>query len=188
MYLIVGLGNPGEKYDGTRHNLGFVVVNKLAADASWSLEKKFKAETCKTNNILLIKPQTYMNESGLAVKALVDFYKISASNIIIIHDDLDLPLGKIKIRKGGAAGGHHGVESVINNLKDDQFIRVRLGIGNLDSQRSEKGTEHVNIEHFVLESFLLLERSKAKTMIKNALKAVGLLLEDGLESAQNQYN
>lgn len=188
MKLLVGLGNPEEKYQNTRHNLGFMVVDKLADGASWSLEKKFKAEICKLDNLILVKPQTYMNNSGEATKALASFYKIPPAEIVVIHDDLDLPLGKIKIRVGGSAGGHHGVESVINHLKDDKFIRVRLGIGNLSSQRSERDTQHVDIEHFVLESFLPSEKSKVKSMVKQAVKAADLILEKGVESAQNQYN
>lgn len=194
MKLIVGLGNPGEQYRGTRHNLGFAVLDEyakkhLGPEIIWGVEKKFKAEILKLNNdVWLVKPQTYMNNSGIAVRLLTTYYKVPTANLIVIHDDLDLPLGKIKIRKGGSAAGHHGVESIINSLKDDKFVRVRLGIGNLHVLRSEHDRQHVDVEHFVLEDFISTEKPKAKQMMKHALLAIELLLQKGLEVAQNQYN
>lgn len=181
MKLIIGLGNPGDKYKGTRHNLGFAVLDELSKKmdgGEWKLDKKFKSEILKINELLLIKPQTFMNDSGLAVKFFADYYKILVEDIIIIHDDVDIILGKIKVRMGGSGAGHHGVESVIKSLGDDKFTRVRLGIG--------EGKK--NIEEFVLETFLPDERSKVKHMIKTAISAVGLILEQGLEKAQNQFN
>lgn len=181
MKLIIGLGNPGEKYVGVRHNLGFEVMDELAKKfnlVEWSNEEKFKSELIKTPELILVKPQTYMNNSGLAVKLLANYYKIAAEDIIIIHDELDLSLGKIKVRQGGAAAGHHGVESIIIALGTDQFIRVRLGIG------PGRGV----VEKFVLETFEHSEKHQVKHMIKQALKAIDLLLEKGLEKAQNQYN
>lgn len=194
MKLIIGLGNPGDKYQNTRHNLGFAVLDEyakrhLGPEISWQEDKKFKSEILKlNNNVWLIKPQTYMNHSGLAVSLLVDYYKLPIANLIVIHDDLDLPLGKIKIRLGGASGGHHGVESIIKSLGGDKFIRAKLGIGNLNTDSSERNGQHVNVEKFVLESFLLNERSKVKQMKKHAVEVVELLLKKGLEKAQNQYN
>lgn len=183
MKLLIGLGNPvlrqaqdKDKYSGTRHNLGFMVLDKLAD--SWEDNKKFKSQIAKVSQELLaVKPMTYMNNSGMAVKLLADYYKISPADIIIIHDELDLPLGKIKVRLGGAAAGHHGVESIINALGTDQFIRVRLGIG-----------AHVDAEKFVLEPFMHSEKAQVKYMIKQSVKALQILLEKGLTIAQNQYN
>lgn len=198
--LIVGLGNPGEKYEGVRHNLGFVVVEELGKkidggswkigveDGGWKLDKKLKSEILKAKDALLVKPQTFMNQSGLAVKLLADYYKIPAPDIIVVHDELDLPLGKIKVRLGGAGAGHHGVESIIDALKTDQFIRVRLGIGNLKTQSSEHKAVSLSAEKFVLEPFLHSEKPQVKHMIKSAIKAIDLLLEKGLEATQNQYN
>lgn len=193
MKLIVGLGNPGDKYKGTRHNLGFSILDEyakkhLGPEISWQEDKKNKSEILKLDNTWLIKPQTYMNNSGLAVCQLVNYYKLPITDIIVIHDDLDLSLGKIKIRLGGASGGHHGVESIINNLENDKFIRIKLGIGNLNTDSSERGGQHVDVEKFVLESFLPNERSKVKQIKKHAVTAIELLLEKGLEKAQNQYN
>ena len=202
MKLIVGLGNPvlrkaqdKDKYSGTRHNLGFMVVDELAKkmdNGQWTMDNKFKSEIFNFQfsivNCILAKPQTYMNNSGMAIRKLADYYKIDPEDIIIIHDELDLPLGKIKVRIGGAAAGHHGVESVIKELGTDQFVRVRLGIGNLKSHSGEHKRISFNAEKFVLEPFIHSEHSQVKHMIKQALKALNLLLEKGLEQAQNQFN
>ncbi|OGE71233.1 aminoacyl-tRNA hydrolase [Candidatus Daviesbacteria bacterium RIFOXYD1_FULL_41_10] len=205
MKLIVGLGNPGEKYQNTRHNLGFGVIDKLAASversaSSWKLKKELKSEIIQANytldasiyTLILAKPQIYMNNSGMAVKLLADYYKVKPADIIVIHDDLDLPLGKIKVRMGGSAAGHHGVESVISALGDDKFIRVRVGIGPQTGVTFHKlerhKVEHGTVEKFVLETFTSQEKTKVKKMILQSAKAVKLILEKGLEVAQNQYN
>lgn len=191
MKLIVGLGNPEGKYAGTRHNLGFAVLDELAKKLNlvdWSKEEKFKSELIKAPQILLVKPQTFVNRSGMAVRLLADYYKLPPTDIILIHDELDLPLGKIKVRMGGAAAGHHGVESITAALGTDQFLRIRLGIGNLRTQSGEHKGQTVGAEKFVLEPFLSKEKSAVKHMIKQALKALDLLLEKGLESAQNQFS
>lgn len=191
MKLLVGLGNPEERYAGTRHNLGFDILDALTRKfnlENWSLENKFKSEIIKTKDLMLVKPQTFMNKSGIAVKLLADYYKVLPEDIIIIHDELDLPLGKIKVRLGGSAAGHHGVESIIEALNTDKFIRVRLGIGNLRTQSSEHKGQTISAEKFVLEPFMHKEKSIVKTMIKKAIKAVDLLLGKGLEQAQTQFN
>ena len=191
MKLIVGLGNPGEKYSKTRHNLGFEVLDELAKKLNlvdWSLEGKFKSELIKAPQLILVKPQTYVNNSGMAVKLLTTYYKLPTTDLIIIHDELDLPLGKIKVRLGGAAAGHHGVESIISALGTDQFIRVRLGIGNLRTLSGEHKGQSISAEKFVLEPFIPKEKPQVKHMIKQAIKALDLLLEKGLDSAQNQFN
>ena len=190
MKIIVGLGNPAEKYQKVRHNLGFLVVNEYAkqVNGQWASDKKLKAEIIKIGDLILAKPQTYMNNSGLGVVALVKYFKASPEDVIIIHDELDLPLGKIKVRIGGAAAGHHGVESIIKALNSDQFIRVRLGIGNLRTLSSERDGQHVGMEKFVLEPFMSVEKPKVKHMVKQAINAVEIILKKGLNSAQNQYN
>lgn len=191
MKLIVGLGNLGEKYKGVRHNLGFELVEefvKKMGGGEWKLEKKFKSEIVKVGDLIFVKPQTYMNKSGIAVKLLTTYYKISDTDLIVVYDELDLPLGKIKVRLGGAAAGHHGVESIIEALGSDKFIRVRLGIGNLKTQSSEHKHAHVSAEKFVLEPFMHSERSQVKHMLKQSMKALQIILEQGLEKAQNQFN
>lgn len=191
MKLIVGLGNPGDKYTKVRHNLGFMALDALhkkMGGEQWSLEEKFKAETLKMGDLILVKPTTFMNNSGMAVSALSKYFKINPEGVIIIHDDLDLPLGKIKVRIGGAAAGHHGVESIIKDLGTDQFIRVRLGIGNLRSQSGERKGTTFGAEKYVLEPFMPGERSKVKHMLKQAVTAVETLLDKGIDTAQNQFN
>ncbi len=191
MKLIVGLGNPGEQYIGTRHNLGFLVLDEYARkhiEPNWENDKKAKSEIIKHKDIILARPQTYMNNSGQAVAKLVSYYKIKPEDLVVIHDELDLVLGKIKMRLGGAAAGHHGVESIINALGTDKFIRIRLGIGNLRSQSAERGGQHFNVDHFVVEPFVPQEKSKVKSMLKQTVKAIDLLLEKGLDKAQNQFN
>ncbi len=192
MKLIVGLGNPEDKYAGTRHNLGFEVLDEFRRKlnlANWSLENKFKSEIIKVSpNLMLVRPQTYMNKSGLAVSLIARFYKIKSEDIIVLHDDLDLLLGKIKVRLGGGVAGHHGVESIMQALGTDQFVRVRLGIGNTQGFLGEHKRAAFNAERFVLEAFMPNEKSKVKSMRKQAIKALELLLEQGLDKAQNQFN
>lgn len=196
MKLIVGLGNPGEKYQGTRHNLGFEVVEKImdkvkGPELGWKKEGKFKSEICKINpTLILVKPQTYMNNSGQAVKLLADYFKIPPEDIVVLHDDLDLPVGKLRLRAGGSGGGHHGVESIINSLGEDKFVRLRLGIGPTSGRTilSEHNMDSFNVERFVLELFDPSERSKIKHMTKRAVEVIEALLEKGVDVAQNQYN
>lgn len=200
MKLIVGLGNPDEKFLYTRHNAGFMVVEKLAkellpvekSEKAWIGDKKFTAEICRINNSLTIaKPHTYMNRSGISVKALCNFFKIKVTDLWVIHDDIDLPLGKIRIRNGGSSGGHNGVESIIANFPSADFVRFRLGIGRgkLDVKRtSDINLSRQGIEKFVLSPFRDREAGEAKKMIKNAVKAILLTLDKGLEKAMNSYN
>lgn len=197
MYLVIGLGNPGEKFKNTRHNLGFEVVDLLARKlgkrekgegGSWDRQEKFKAEIIKADGLILIKPLTFMNLSGMAVSAVAQYFKIKPEEIIVIHDELDLPLGHIKIRTGGSDAGHHGIESVIKILGTEKFIRVRLGISNWHAISGEHKHASFNAEKFVVENFLPNEKSKAKAMVKRALKAVEAILKLGVEKAQSQYN
>lgn len=181
MKLIVGLGNPGDEYKNVRHNLGFMVLDELAKSVGsgrWEIEKKFNSLALKASEALLVKPQTFMNNSGDAVRRLADYFKINTEDIIIVNDELDLPLGKIQLRSGGIAAGHHGVESIIDALGTDQFIRIRIGIGPSVGE-SDK---------FVLDSFTKEEEKRVKEVVRQAALAVTLLLEKGLEEAQNKFN
>lgn len=196
MKLIIGLGNPEQQYSGTRHNLGFALLDEYLRrhhDISqinniWTSEKKFKSQVAKLGDLIFVKPETFMNKSGLAVSLLANYYKIEPEDIIIIHDELDVPLGHIKMRLGGAAAGHHGVESVIEALGTDQFIRIRLGIGTLKALTGERKISSFNAEHFVLDPFTPKETTVIKHLLKKATKALDTLLEKGLEKAQNQFN
>lgn len=191
MYLIVGLGNPGEKFIQTRHNLGFEVMDEIRRKLGlpeFTKEDKFKAEISKNSEVILAKPLTFMNLSGMAVAPIAQFYKIPVEKIIIVHDELDLPLGHIKIRIGGSDAGHHGVESVIQMLADEKFIRVRLGISTWHAISGEHKHASFQAEKFVVEKYLPNEKSKIKAMIKRSVKAVEAILELGVDKAQNQYN
>lgn len=192
MKLIVGLGNPGEQYQNTRHNLGFELLDEFRRKNNlpeWDYEEKFKAEIIKLgNDLMLVKPQTFVNESGLTVKLLTTYYKLPVTDVIVIHDDLDLPLGKIKVRLGGSGAGHHGIESVINRLGTDQFVRIRLGIGNEKSHVEVHKRLSFHAEGFVLESFPPKERSAVKAMIKRGIQALEVIFDQGVDVAQNQFN
>lgn len=191
MFLIVGLGNPGDKFINTRHNIGFEVADLLRRKLDlpeFGKEDKFKADVSKAGVIILVKPLTFMNLSGMAVSSVAKYYKIKPEEIIVVHDELDLPLGHIKLRLGGSDAGHHGIESVIGSLGTEKFIRVRLGIGTWHAISGEHKHAAFNAEKFVVEHFLPNEKSKAKAMIKRAVKAVEAVIELGVEKAQNQYN
>jgi peptidyl-tRNA hydrolase, PTH1 family len=200
MKLIVGLGNPGEKYEKTRHNLGFMVLEhflkdfKLAKDTSWENSVKFKSDMAQIEwqpkhgtleKVILVKPKTFMNNSGLAVKILADFYKITADNIWIVHDDIDLPLGNLKIRFGGASAGHRGVESVMEHLGTDKFWRFRMGVG---EKRELNDSRVKNVDDFVLGTFSGAEKGRLKDVIKRGVNALETSLEDGMEAAMNRFN
>lgn len=167
MFLVVGLGNPGKKYGDTRHNIGVEVVNEL--------------ELLTLKGIKIIKSQTLMNQSGVAVKKLVKNLKLKIKNLIVIHDDLDLPVGKIRIVKNRGAAGHKGVESVIKELGTKNFIRIRVGI-------KPKFGKPKSPEKFVLQKFNKEERETIKGATKNAAEAVELFLEKGLEKAMSEFN
>lgn len=197
MILIVGLGNPGEKYAKTRHNLGFMVLDELlqkltsAEKTGWKKSQKFNAEFCIIGSeSILAKPLTFMNASGFAVKKLTDFYHIKIDDLWIVYDDLDLPLGKIKIRWGGGTAGHHGLESIVKHLGTVDFVRFRLGIGKPAGHGEwQKNTaKRRGIEDYVLSDFRSGEQGKAREMIKKAVKAIEVALKDGLGKAMNKFN
>lgn len=203
MKLIVGLGNPGEKYLHTRHNLGFDTVDKFLRlkeplkASNWESKPKLKADIAQIDvvskesgdlRVLLAKPTTYMNLSGIAVSNLALFYKIDPADIIIVHDELDLPVGSMKIRFGGAAAGNHGVESIIEKLGTDKFWRMRLGIG-VTKHHDEMAKHTVrNAEDFVLGTFSHDEAGKVRELVKKATKALAVCLEESMERAMNQFN
>lgn len=191
MKLIVGLGNPGEKYENTRHNVGFMVVEKFLKDFEpvkktlWQNEKKFKSDialfdwqpkTGESTRVILAKPQTFMNNSGMAVSLLAEYYKVPPEDIWLIYDELDLPLGSLKIRFGGAAAGHHGVESVMEHIGTDKFWRFRLGIGlaqksstvNEDGETIKVRKTVKEATDYVLGSFQTKDENKIKDTIKNS--------------------
>lgn len=188
MFLVVGLGNPGRKYSRTRHNIGFRVVDEFQRENDFP---KFKLQQ-KSNSlisereitdkkVILAKPQTFMNDSGKAVKALIINYQLSITNLIVAHDDLDLPLGKIRISHGRGSAGHKGVGSIIKELGTNNFVRLRIGIMN-----EELGIR--NAEDFVLEKFSKDEEKIISEAIKKTCQALKTALTEGLEKAMAEFN
>lgn len=196
MKLIVGLGNPGDKYRDTRHNVGFMVTDKLVrelgkANTQWKFEEKHKANISKTGEIILVKPETFMNASGVAVKSIATFFKITPEDVWVIHDDLDLPLGKIRVRRGGGSAGHHGIESIMREMGSDAFVRFRLGIGRgMDArEKSAKKNFHRRfVIDFVLSKFSRSEGGDLKHLVKHGAESVRVALFDGIDKAMNRFN
>lgn len=208
MRLIVGLGNPGGEYKDTRHNIGFMVVDKLAKELGsggivWQEEEKFKSTVAKFGDVLLVKPVIFMNNSGIAVSSVMRFYKCEPSDVWVVHDDIDLPLGKIRIRSGGGSAGHNGIESIIKELGTDQFTRFRLGIGRgklfgkgreegeggeKRERSQDKRLYHRSVVSFVLSHFSQGEAGALKHLIKNGTEAVEIALDKGIEKAMNRFN
>lgn len=195
MKLIIGLGNPGRQYESTRHNIGFMVADKLEKEfaqgvpPAWQMDEKKNVLTAKIGEVLLVKPQTFMNKSGFAVRALMDFYKLTPADVWVIHDDIDLPLGKIKIREKGGSAGHNGVQSIIDQLKSDSFVRFRLGIGkDLPAGRQEQGDGHRSVVTFVLSRFRQSEAGQLKHLVKHGTEAVQMALLKGIDKAMNRFN
>jgi peptidyl-tRNA hydrolase, PTH1 family len=184
--LVVGLGNPGPQYAKTRHNVGFMVADLLAGrmGAAFKVHKKSGAEivTGRLGHtpVVLAKPRTYMNESGRQVGPLAKFYSVSPADVIVIHDELDIDFGQIRLKLGGGEGGHNGLRSVANALGTKNFQRVRIGIGRPAGRKDPAA--------FVLESFSAAERTQVPTICEMAADATELLIESGLEPAQNQVH
>ena len=188
LHLIVGLGNPGAEYAKTRHNVGFLLVEKLAArwKTDWANKRKFSARIARAERngrrVLLCQPQTFMNLSGETVLALVDFYRLPRplSGLLVAMDDADLPLGEIRLRAGGSSGGHHGLESIEHHLATRGFARLRIGIGRKDGARE--------ITDYVLGRFNSAEAALMKKVLDRAASQMECWLEDGIEKAMNRFN
>ncbi len=186
MYLIVGLGNPGAEYAKTRHNAGFLLVEKLAAQwkAGWNKERKFKALMAKSERsgkrVLLCQPQTFMNLSGETVGELTGFYHLPLTQLIVAVDDADLPFGEIRLRPSGSSGGHHGLESIEQHVSSREFARLRIGIGRKDSVRQ--------ISNYVLGKFEASETILLEKVLERASSQVECWLQFGLQKAMSQFN
>ncbi len=204
MKLIVGLGNPGEKYQKTRHNIGFMVVEQflknfeVVGKTSWTFEEKFKSDIVQLTwqkkklhgeeKVVLVKPKTYMNNSGMAVVLLVSYYKIPSDDIWIMHDELDLPLGSMKIRFGGSSAGQNGVDSIMKAIGTEKFWRFRMGIG-VSHSHTAIGKHMIDkAEDYVLGTFAGNQKSKASKLVKRGAEALEKALEEGLEQAMNRFN
>lgn len=185
MYLVVGLGNPENEYKGTRHNVGFEVINKLCFDYNISINKsKLRAHIGEGHihgeKIIFAKPQTYMNLSGESVKAIINFYKIELKNIIVIYDEIALNVGDIRIKEKGSAGGHNGIKNIISQLGTDEFLRIRVGVG-------EKPKNMV-LSNYVLSGFNKCEQDKIIEGITKAGEAVDCVIKETPSMAMNKYN
>lgn len=185
MYLIVGLGNPEADYAKTRHNMGFNVINKLAKQYNIEINKKkfnseYQTAVIEGEKVVLVKPQTYMNNSGEAVIEFVNFYKADLSDLIIIYDDVDIEPGKIRIRKSGSSGSHNGMKSIYDYLKSEKFPRIRVGIG--------KPEENIDMIHHVIGPVSEEEKNKLDEGTEKAKDALIELIKNGIDSAMNKFN
>lgn len=186
MHIIVGLGNPSKEYKGTRHNIGFETIDYLAERYGIDVStKKHKAHIGKGaingHKVILAKPQTFMNLSGESVKEFIQFYKIDEKQeVIIIYDDISLPPGRMRIRKKGSAGGHNGIKNIIAHLGHDEFLRIKVGVG-----EKPKGWD---LADYVLGKFSKAERQDINEVVERISGAVELMLEDNADEAMNQYN
>ncbi|MDF1659250.1 MAG: aminoacyl-tRNA hydrolase [Verrucomicrobiales bacterium] len=181
--LVVGLGNPGAEYEGTRHNIGFDLVERMAKsrDLKWNRERKFRAKTASAgSSMILAKPLTFMNLSGNAVARLCKFYKLKHDQILVVYDDVDLPIGRMRFRASGSAGGHNGIKSLIEYLGTNEFPRLKLGIG---------AAEHPGgMVNHVLGKFSAEEVRELEKVLAIAEDGVNCALSAGLPAAMNQYN
>lgn len=189
MKIIVGLGNPGKKFVKTRHNLGFRILNnfrKRNKFSNWKEKKKLKAKISEKKigkkKIILAKPQTFMNDSGKSVKVLTKTYHLNPDSLIVIHDDLDIPLGKMKISKGRSSAGHKGVQSIIDELGTKDFVRFRIGISPINNEQQIMGNM------FVLQKFTKKEEKILKEVAKRACQLLKRIIREGLEKAMSEYN
>ena len=183
MKLVVGLGNPGKQYEATKHNIGFMVIDAIADSVShtpWREEQK--AEVCSINvageKVLLVKPQTFMNASGESVGPLMRYYKIDPSDVYCIYDDMDLPVGKLRIRPNGSSGGHNGIKSIIQNLGGDKFPRVKVGVGQPKD----------NLVNHVLGKFSKEDREHIEKVIPVVSDAIVEIVKNDAKESMNKFN
>lgn len=185
MFLIVGLGNIGSKYDKTRHNVGFNFIDYLAAKENITVyDRKFDGiignGIINGKKVILAKPTTYMNLSGECIRKIMDFYKISNKEILIVYDDITLDVGKIRIRKKGSAGGHNGIKSIISNIGTEEFNRIRIGIGNKP--------DYMDLADYVLGKFSEEDNKALDRVLKGACDAANQMLDGKVDDAMNKFN
>jgi PTH1 family peptidyl-tRNA hydrolase len=202
MKVIVGLGNPGKKFEKTRHNLGFMVIESLKSEfkhfSDWKKSKKLlsKISEGKINNerVILVKPQTFMNDSGKAVKSLIRNFLLNKTMtelskcLFVIHDDIDIPLGKIKISVGRGSAGHKGVQSIIDEIGTKNFVRFRIGIKPNSKFKMQNAKLKFKIQNFVLEKFNKEEEKILKEVFEMACRAIEMAIKEGVEKAMSEFN
>ncbi len=186
MYVVLGIGNPGKKYEGTRHNIGFIALDYMESKYNIKINKiKHKALIGEGNiggeKVVLAKPQTYVNLSGESLREICAFYKIPPENVIVIHDDVSLDVGKIRIRKKGSDGGHNGIKSIIYHLKSDEFVRIKLGVG--------EAPEHYDLADWVLGKFSKEEITHMSCAVDAIVEeAIPMILGGNVDGAMNSFN
>jgi peptidyl-tRNA hydrolase, PTH1 family len=186
--LVTGLGNPGSRYEATRHNVGFRVVDRwVDRHQSPAWRDKFEGEYCAINctngeRVIALKPSTFMNRSGFSVRAALNFFKLQPADLIVVHDELDLPFGDYRLKRGGGDAGHNGVGSIIEQLGTDGFTRLRFGIGRPPSEFGGSGAD------FVLEGFPLADRARLEELIDDCSKVLDQVIQDGFSAAMNVTN
>lgn len=185
MYIIIGLGNPTSKYNGTRHNIGFDVITRLSDDYNISMDTKKHKAICgkgyiEGEKVLLCQPQTYMNLSGESVREAIDFYKVTNKDIIVIYDDISLDVGQLRLRTKGSAGGHNGIKSIISHLGTDEFMRIKVGVGDKPKD--------FDLADYVLSRFTEDENVIMREALKKSSEAVKSIIKDGMNTAMNLYN
>lgn len=194
MWFVIGLGNPGVQYANSRHNIGFMAIDRLAqrfpvSQALSNTWSQLRQSTFQTHSVFLVQPQTYMNRSGLAVQELIDQYPQAREHLIVLYDDLDLALGILRIRPRGGHGGHKGIKSILEHLGDDQFIRVRIGIGRPQHETvHEASSAREDIVDYVLHPFNKEELPIIDNVLNRAADALELILSGQLDAAMNQFN
>lgn len=184
MRLVAGLGNPGSKYESTRHNLGFRIVDNYVVNAGlvWELSQDWHSLWAKFADCVYVKPQTFMNRSGVAVAAVANFYKIKKADVLVVYDEVDLPFGQIRLSYDGLAAGHKGVESIIRNLGGAEFGRLRVGIGRPQPDTSADTAD------YVLQDFSAEEKKSLPEIIRRAESAISSYLAEGIEATMNKFN
>ena len=185
MFIIVGLGNPGSKYELTRHNIGFLTIDRLAKREGVRVDKiKFKSLIGEMNingeKIILVKPQTFMNLSGEAVREVMNFYKVDLENLLVVVDDIDITPFTIRLKKSGSAGSHNGMKSIIYNLNDDKFPRLKVGVGNNERK--------IDLANYVLSGFEKKDQDKLENIIDTSCDAILDFIKNGADYVMNNYN
>lgn len=186
MFVILGIGNPGKKYEGTRHNIGFIAMDYMESKYGIKINKiKHKALIGEGNiggeKVILVKPQTYVNLSGESLREICAFYKIPPENVIVIHDDVSLDVGKLRIRKKGSDGGHNGIKSIIYQLKSDEFVRIKIGVG--------AAPERFDLADWVLGKFTKEEIAHMSKAVDAVVEeAIPMIIKNGTEAAMNSFN
>lgn len=184
MKLIVGLGNPGDKYSYTKHNIGFLIISKLAERYKIKSSYKFDGLVgdffLTGNKVLLFEPMKYMNKSGEPIYKIMDYYDIEADELLVVHDDLDLDFGQLRFKRNGSSGGHNGIKSIINSLGTKDFKRLKVGIG--------RPPEYLSVPDYVLTKFTAEEKELLEKILTDGVSAIEIMLKEGMQKAMNKYN